>query len=212
MDSEPSGSYMERIKLTALRDFAIEHFPRAQLTRSQSHANDDDYHRALFGMAVLTLTNPKASAVEQTAAQLLKVAASLLVAWDGYRSMSPHIQNENDEQAMANALELSSLTGISLPFLSAPTPTDRPALPIEPATPQPEVAPSHSREQTIGLPALTPGRMLTTKEAADYLRLKPQTLHKWSSSGDGPITPVKVGNRPLRWPSTDILRIMEGKA
>jgi len=50
---------MERIKLTALRDFAIEHFPRAQQTRNKSHANEDDYHRALFGVAVLTLTTPK---------------------------------------------------------------------------------------------------------------------------------------------------------
>ena len=207
MDSEPSGSYMERIKLTALRDFAIEHFPRAQLTRSQSHANDDDYHRALFGVAVLTLTNPKSSAVEQTAAQLLQVVTSLLVAWNQYRSMMPQAQKENDDQAMLNALELSSLTGISLPFLSAPAPTDRPTLPDEPIKQQPRVAPSDSQE----LPPLKPGLWLTTKEAAGYLRMKPQTLHKWSSSGDGPITPVKVGNRPLRWPSTDILRIMEGK-
>ncbi|MEM8514489.1 hypothetical protein RCH14_003839 [Massilia sp. MP_M2] len=199
---------MEHIKLTALRDFAIEYIPRAQHTRSQSHANIDDYHRALYGVAVLTLAAPKSSAVEQTAAQLLQVVTSMLVAWDEFRRMTPQLQKENDDEAVSNALELSTLTGISLPFLSAPT--DRPTLPDEPKK-QPRLASSHNQEQTIDLPPLKPGLMLTTREAADYLRLEVQTLHKWSSSGNGAVTPVKIGKRPLRWPSTDILRIMEGK-
>lgn len=202
---------MEHIKLTALRDFAIEYIPRAQHTRGQSHANVDDYHRALYGVAVLTLAAPKSSAVEQTAAQLLQVVTSLLVAWDEFRSMTPQVQKENDDEAMSNALELSTLTGISLPFLSAPAPTDRPTLPDEPEQ-QSRLASSHNPEQTTDLPPLKPGLMLTTREAADYLKMKPQTLHKWSSSGTGPVTPVKIGKRPLRWPSTDILQIMEGKA
>lgn len=204
MDSEPSGSYMERIKLTALRDFAIEHFPRAQLTRSQSHANDDDYHRALFGVAVLALSSPTPSAVQQTAAQLLKIATSLLVAWSDYCSLTPKIQQENDEQALSTALQLSTLTGISLPFLSTQTATEEPLSTNEPA-------PSRNREQAADQPPLKPGLMLTTQEAADYLRMKTQTLHKWASSGSGPVTPVKMG-RKLGWPSTEILRIMGGKA
>lgn len=211
MDFERSGSYMERIKLTALRDFAIEHLPRAQQTRSKSHANEDDYHRALFGVAVLTLTTPKSSAIEQTAAHLIKVVTSLLVAWDEYSGQTPHTQSENDVQVMSSALELSLLTGISLPFLSAPNPAGRPAPPDEPATPQPQVAPSHSREQTIGLPPLTAGQVLTTQEAADYLRMKVQTLHKWASTGTGPVTPFKVGERRLGWHATDILRIINGR-
>jgi predicted DNA-binding transcriptional regulator AlpA len=211
MDFERSGSYMERIKLTALRDFAIEHLPRAQQTRSKSHAGEDDYHRALFGLAVLTLTTPKSSAIEQTAAHLLKVVTSLVVAWDEYCSQTPHIQSENDAQVMSSALELSMLTGISLPFLSAPNPTDRSAPPDEPETPQLQAAPSHSREHTTGLPPLTPGRVLTTQEAADYLRMKVQTLHKWASSDSGPVTPIKIGKRRLGWHSADILRVINGQ-
>lgn len=202
---------MEHIKLTALRDFAIEYIPRAQHTRSQSHANVDDYHRALYGVAVLTLAAPKSLAVEQTAAQLLQVVISLLVAWDEYCSLTPHIQSENDAQAMSSALELSLLTGISLPFLNAPNSTDRPAPPDEPATPQLRVKPSHSLEQTIGPPPLTAGQVLTTQEAADYLRMKVQTLHKWASTGSGPVTPFKVGERRLGWHSADILRVINGK-
>lgn len=198
---------MEHIKLTALRDFAIEYIPRAQHTRGQSHANVDDYHRALYGVAVLTLAALKSSAVEQTAGQLLQVVTSILVAWDEFQSMTPQVQKENDDQAMSNALALSTLTGIPLPFLTTPTLTDRPTLPDEPIKQPPRLAPSDSQE----LPPLKPGLMLTTREAADYLKMKPQTLHKWSSSGNGAVTPVKIGKRPLRWPSTDILRIMEGK-
>jgi Helix-turn-helix domain len=49
-----------------------------------------------------------------------------------------------------------------------------------------------------------------TDEAALMLDLEPQALRRWSCTGDGPIKPVRIGNR-LRWKVADIKRLLAGK-
>lgn len=43
----------------------------------------------------------------------------------------------------------------------------------------------------------------TTKQAAEILGFKPQTLHKWASTGSGLVKPVRLGTK-LRWPKADV--------
>lgn len=46
-------------------------------------------------------------------------------------------------------------------------------------------------------------KLLTTNEAAAFLKLQPQTLRKWAMDGSGPIQPIKIQNR-LRWRLSDM--------
>jgi hypothetical protein len=50
---------------------------------------------------------------------------------------------------------------------------------------------------------------IPNKEAAAALSLQPQTLRAWSSTGSGPIRPVKLAGR-LYWRVADLLRLLEG--
>jgi len=50
---------------------------------------------------------------------------------------------------------------------------------------------------------------IPNREAAAALTLKPQTMRSWSSSGTGPIRPVRVGGR-IYWRVNDLLRLLEG--
>ncbi|MDY6536605.1 helix-turn-helix domain-containing protein [Acinetobacter faecalis] len=45
--------------------------------------------------------------------------------------------------------------------------------------------------------------LISTNEAAQILKLKPQTLRKWAMDNSGPLKPIKIGNR-LRWRLSDI--------
>ena len=46
--------------------------------------------------------------------------------------------------------------------------------------------------------------LLSTKEAAEMLGLKPQTLRRWAIYENGPITPIRYG-RLVRWSKREIL-------
>ncbi|MCU4482579.1 helix-turn-helix domain-containing protein [Acinetobacter ursingii] len=46
--------------------------------------------------------------------------------------------------------------------------------------------------------------LLSTKEAAQMLGLKPQTLRRWTIYENGPITPIRYG-RLVRWSKREIL-------
>lgn len=48
--------------------------------------------------------------------------------------------------------------------------------------------------------------LVDTNTAAAILGLKPQTLREWSTKRNGPITPVKIGNR-LRWRLADVNKL-----
>ena len=52
--------------------------------------------------------------------------------------------------------------------------------------------------------------LLKTEEAAELLRLKPQTLRKWACTGYGPIKPIKIGFS-LRWKRSEIEYLMNGE-
>ena len=51
-------------------------------------------------------------------------------------------------------------------------------------------------------------QVLTTKEAAAFLGLKPQTLRCWACYEKGPIRPIHIGNR-LRWRLADLDELIE---
>lgn len=46
--------------------------------------------------------------------------------------------------------------------------------------------------------------LLSTKEAAEMLGIKPQTLRRWAIYENGPITPIRYG-RFVRWNKREIL-------
>jgi hypothetical protein len=51
--------------------------------------------------------------------------------------------------------------------------------------------------------------VLTTKEAAQLINRKPQTLFKWSSQECGPIRPIRINGR-LAWRVEDLRALLEG--
>lgn len=51
-------------------------------------------------------------------------------------------------------------------------------------------------------------QILSTKDAAEALNRRPQTLRKWACLG-GPIRPVRINGR-LAWRLSDIRRLIEG--
>lgn len=53
-------------------------------------------------------------------------------------------------------------------------------------------------------------RILSTKDAAELLNRRPQTLRKWACLG-GPIRPVRINGR-LAWRLDDIKKLIEGGA
>ncbi|MDE2421635.1 MAG: helix-turn-helix domain-containing protein [Gammaproteobacteria bacterium] len=53
--------------------------------------------------------------------------------------------------------------------------------------------------------------LATTNQAANYLNIKPQTLHKWACYECGALQPVRVG-RALRWRLSDIAALIAGGA
>ncbi|AMK75404.1 MULTISPECIES: helix-turn-helix transcriptional regulator [Methylomonas] len=51
----------------------------------------------------------------------------------------------------------------------------------------------------------------SNEEAAAYLGVKVSTLYNWSSTGNGPIKPVKIGGK-LRWRIADLKALVAGSA
>lgn len=47
-----------------------------------------------------------------------------------------------------------------------------------------------------------------TEQAAHYLLRRPQTLRTWACNENGPLRPIRVGNR-LGWKVEDIRRVLE---
>ncbi len=52
-------------------------------------------------------------------------------------------------------------------------------------------------------------QILSTKDAAEALNRRPQTLRKWACLGTGPIRPVRINGR-MGWRVADIRRLIEG--
>jgi len=51
---------------------------------------------------------------------------------------------------------------------------------------------------------------ITTRAAAFYLSLEPQTLHRWACYDCGPIRPFRIG-RSLRWRTSDVRELLAQK-
>jgi hypothetical protein len=192
---------MESIKLTALRDFGVAHLPRAQRARDQKHPTQDAYHLALYGIAVLTLASATATAIERAAACLIQLTMSLSINWEKENHLTGRQRYDLSHQAITAAKDLCTLTDKSPNWLDdAMTYAPPPAF---------EVQPEHQPSKRLAAPL--PGINLTTKEAAEYLNVREQTMHMWSSTDSGPLRPIKSGTRRLQWPSNEVLRIMQGK-
>jgi hypothetical protein len=97
---------MEQIKLTALRDFAIQHLPRAQAVKTS--LPPDLYQRTLYGFAALVPAN--APAIEQAAAHLLQTVLGLSIEWEDANGQL------SDHHAVEAAKELCALTGHTIPL------------------------------------------------------------------------------------------------
>ncbi len=187
---------MEVIKVVALRDFAIQHLPRAQKVSTATPA--DQYQRSLFGIAVLV--SPTAPAVQQAAAQLLRTALTLLIGPDDGGKLTAE-QNRAIEQRMAlDATELCMLTGDVIPWLPTLSAPPETALPASPTPTQPQVP------ATPPIPILQAGETQTTETAARYLGIATQTMRAWASEESGPIVPVRQGRR-LGWPTAELTRL-----
>ncbi|MGJ7915460.1 helix-turn-helix transcriptional regulator [Massilia sp. LXY-6] len=199
---------MEQLRLTALRDFAIEYLPRAKRVSAQPHATHDAYRIALYGAAVLSHGSPTASAVELAAARLLRTVMTLSVNWEGEYKLTQRQRHEQQHEAISAANDLCTLTGKTLTWL-ADAFKDEPAPPPDPAPT--ENVETRDPAPPTRRPAPPSGINLSTKEAAEYLNVKEQTLHKWASTDTGPLKPVRSGIRRLAWPSDEVIRLMKGK-
>lgn len=51
--------------------------------------------------------------------------------------------------------------------------------------------------------------LVNTREAAQAILFKEQTLFKWACYGNGPIQPVRIG-RSLRWKVSDLVKLAGG--
>lgn len=182
---------MDQIRLTALRDLAIRHLPRAQTVATSLPAGD--YQRTLLGFAVLG--NPNAPATEVVAAHLLQTVMRLLIDWPAEGKLSPLQRQFAEHEAVEAALELCDLTGTTLPWLADALTDSVKTLQLQPAP-----APAPER------PALQPGPNQTTDDAARYLGVKPQTMREWAMNDSGPLRPVKLGTRN-GWPTAELIRL-----
>lgn len=183
---------MEQMKLTALRDFAIKHFPRAQAVATSLPAGD--YQRTLYGFT--SLVRPNAPATEMVAAHLLQTVLRLQIEWPEQGKLSAYQRQLVEHEAVEAAKELCDITGTVIPWLAAaltaPTPTPVPV-------PAP-VAPAPER------PLLQPGVNQTTAYAARYLGVTEQCMRVWASKQNGPLQRVKLGTRN-GWPTSELLRL-----
>lgn len=53
-------------------------------------------------------------------------------------------------------------------------------------------------------------KILSTKDAAEVLNRRPQTLRKWACLGTGPIRPVRINGR-MGWRVEDLRRLIDGE-
>lgn len=60
--------------------------------------------------------------------------------------------------------------------------------------------------ELLGVPA-----HVDTDTAAKLLGVQPQSLRRWACQGEGPLAPIKIGDR-LRWRLADIRAVLNGDA
>jgi len=180
---------MNQTQIDFLRDFAIDHFPRAKAIREQSASTQEDFYNRLNFAAVMERARPGTTAVVYAAADVLESVC--LLATDLEKKDRIAVLSRLTDAAHA----LCFHTGQVIDWLGNPSPEpdeDDPAPPL--AKPLPSIA----------------GKFLSTKETAAYLGKKPQTLTSWSSKQNGPLRPSKVGGN-LLWSGDEILALLKRK-
>lgn len=186
---------MDTLKLAALRDFAILHFPRAQ--KIGNGLATDDYNRTLYGIAALVPAT--APATVQAAATLLQPVMRLSIVWDEEGRMTAAMRQQVAQEAVDAAQELCTLTGTLIPWLGVASILAPAVEPIAPPPPPP--APTMPAR-----PLLQPGPNQTTADAAAFLGVKPNTMLKWVMMGTGPLQSVQLGTRH-GWPTAELERL-----
>jgi len=192
---------MNQLQIDSLRDFAIEHLPRAKADREEVNrfglAHDDLYRRLAF-TAVFVRAKAGTTAIEFAAANMLESVAMLRLVQEPPLTTK---QRTNLLGRLArDAKELCNLTGKAVAWLDTVPTTAEPQPEDEPPAPVVQ-APVHS----------IAGRMLTTKETAKVLGMSEQTLRHHRSIDKNLIQPVRVGERQWRYPGDEVLAYMNGK-
>lgn len=193
---------MNRHQIDILRDLAIEHLPRAQADREGikryggTHA---DFYRRIAVTSTMARGNAGTTAIEFAAANVLESVAILCGEQE-----NPLTKTEKAtllHRLATDAKELCICTGTAISWLDSVSTT----LDSEPEpTPKQLMATIQKTNPSIA------GRQLNTKEAAEVLGYKENTLRKWSSDESGPIRPKKLG-RQLRWSGDEILALLTKK-
>ena len=175
---------MTPTQIDFLRDFAIDNLPRAKSDREQIRIGGNLYDKLAF-TATMVRSKASTTATEFAAANMLESVCLL------QRPLLPKQRYDTLHNLTSAANDLCLHTGKAIAWLaSAALEAEPPQLPA-PALPLPAIA----------------GRWLSTKEAAEFLGFKEQTLRQWASSQSGPIRPNKVGRR-LKWSGDDILKVL----
>jgi hypothetical protein len=186
-------------QIDTLRDFAIDHLPRAKAEWEQAiryGSSPTDYYNLLAATAMMVRSKPTTTAIEYSAANVLESVAILYA--DREQALSKPERSLLLARLATDAKELSMLTGRTFPWLD-----------LMPSTPQPEPDEEPAPATQKPAPSIA-GRFLTTAQAAEALGHKVQTLRGWSSKQNGPIRPRKVGSR-LLWSGDEILALMKHK-
>lgn len=176
---------MTPTQIDFLRDFAIDNLPRAKSDREQIRIGGNLYDKLAF-TATMVRSKSSTTATEYAAASMLESVCLL------QRPLSTKERADTLHNLTSAANDLCLHTGKVIAWLASA------ALELEPPEPLPAPA--------LPLPAIA-GRWLSTKEAAEFLGFKEQTLRQWASNQSGPIRPNKVGRR-LKWSGDDILKVL----
>ncbi len=193
---------MKQFQIENLRDFAIEHLPRAQADKEQVDrygGTAADLNNRLAVTA--TMVRGKAPAgIERVAANILE-SVTLLCADRNEVPISKAERASLLQSLASEAQDLCTLTGKVIPWLAS-----------LPTVPEPEPEQEEASAPTIQKPMpKIGGSFLTTKEAAEVLGYKEQTLRAWASNESGPIQPIRTMGRHLRWSGDDILALQSRK-
>jgi hypothetical protein len=189
---------MKQTEIEVLRDFAIDHLPRAQNDRAQMRygGTEADFYRRLAFTSVMVQGRPEAPAIEKAAARVLSAVSLLCIARD--EPLTKHERADQLEQLTNAANELSALTGKEIQWLdSTPRHTEHEEREEPSPTPRPETA-----------AAPLAGKYLTTEQAAEVLGIRPTTLTAWAREQRGPLQPTRLG-REYRWAGDAIQALMQ---
>jgi hypothetical protein len=189
---------MEKIKLAALRDFAISHLPRAQIS-----IPPDQYERTLHGIAALI--SPNALVTEFVAASLLQAVTNLMIDRAVEVEFTARQREAIERRAIEFACQLNSLTGHEIAWLTSLTECLGPELVLELGH---ESSFSAVALLLLARPQLQPGPTQTTALAARFLGVTEKTMHGWASKDSGPINPIKK-SPSYEWRTVELIRLAQ---